>query len=171
MRSRAYVGIGSNLGDGPAQVATAVAHMAALPGTRVLRTSSLYETEPWGESPNWYVNAVAELETTLASEDLLERLLAIETTMGRRRIAGERWAPRPIDLDLLLHDSLVLERPTLTLPHPRLHERRFVLEPLAELAPDAMHPRLGQRIAALLAGVDDDKVVRRVAPPVPTGGA
>jgi 2-amino-4-hydroxy-6-hydroxymethyldihydropteridine diphosphokinase len=159
---RAYIGIGSNLGDRTAQVRTAIARLAALPGTTVAATSSLYETEPLGNASTWYVNAVAALDTDLEPAPLLAALLAIERTMGRTRVAADRYASRTIDLDLLLFDDRVLDEPGLVVPHRALHERRFVLAPLAELAPDVLHPALGRSIAALLANVPDAKRVVRL---------
>jgi 2-amino-4-hydroxy-6-hydroxymethyldihydropteridine diphosphokinase len=159
---RAYIGIGSNLGDRTAQVRTAIARLAALPGTTVAATSSLYETEPLGNASTWYVNAVAALDTDLEPAPLLAALLAIERTMGRTRVAADRYASRTIDLDLLLFDDRVLDEPGLVVPHRALHERRFVLTPLAELAPNVRHPGLGRSIAALLANVPDAKRVVRL---------
>lgn len=162
MPFRAYIGIGSNLGDRTAQVRTAIARLATLPGTTVAATSSLYETEPLGNASTWYVNAVAALDTDLEPAPLLAALLAIERTMGRTRVAADRYASRTIDLDLLLFDDRVLDEPGLVVPHRALHERRFVLAPLAELAPDVLHPALGRSIAALLANVPDAKRIVRL---------
>ena len=133
--------------------------MSELPGTRVVRASSLYESEPLGDAKTWFVNCVIELDTELAPEQLLKRLQAIEEAMGRKRVKGKRWGSRIIDLDILLFDQDVIEKRNLKIPHPELHKRRFVLLPLAELAPHVIHPQLGQSISTLLATVKDGKRV------------
>ena len=124
--------------------------------------SSLYETEPLGDAETWFVNAVVELETACEPGTLLDALLGIERAMGRERVAGRRWTSRTIDLDILLYDADVVAEPALAIPHPELHTRRFVLVPLAELAPDVVHPVLRRSIAELLATVDDPKRVTRL---------
>lgn len=151
----AYVGLGANLGDRGGSIRRAVKLLGAADGVEVLSLSTLRETEPWGpvEQPP-YLNGAVELETALGPRALLELLLDVERRLGRVRT--ERWGPRTIDLDLLLHGDGVVEEPGLTLPHPRLHERRFALEPLAELAPDAVVPGRGT-VSALLAALDEDE--------------
>ena len=142
--TRAYVGLGANLGDREATIRRAAELIGAS------RLSSLRETEPWGfEDQPRFLNAVAELETDLAARDVLGRLLAVESSLGRTR-NGPRWGPRTIDLDLLLYGSVRLEEPGLTVPHPHLHERLFVLEPLAELEPTLEVPGKGM-VSDLLA--------------------
>jgi 2-amino-4-hydroxy-6-hydroxymethyldihydropteridine diphosphokinase len=142
----AYVGLGSNLGDREAQINRA----AELLGAR--RLSTIVETEPWGyEAQPKFLNAVAELETALEPRELLDQLLDVERQLGRERI-GPRWGPRTIDLDLLVYGDLTFDEPGLTVPHPELAQRLFVLEPLAELAPSLEIPGLGT-VQALLAGL------------------
>jgi len=159
MPHRVYIGIGSNLGDRKANALEAVARVQQLPGTRVVRASSLYESEPLGDAKTWFVNSVIEIETELPSEQLLKKLKAIEEAMGRKKVKGKRWGSRIIDLDILLSDSEVIDKRTLKVPHVEMHKRRFVLLPLAELAPHVVHPKLGQTVSALLANVKDDKKV------------
>jgi 2-amino-4-hydroxy-6-hydroxymethyldihydropteridine diphosphokinase len=156
---RVYIGIGSNLGDRRANIVEAIERMSQLPGTRVVRASSLYESEPLGDAKTWFVNGVVELDTEHAPDALLKKLQAIEEAMGRKRVKGKRWGSRIMDLDILLYDQDVIEKRTLKVPHPELHKRRFVLLPLAELAPQVVHPQLGQSISTLLATVKDDKRV------------
>jgi 2-amino-4-hydroxy-6-hydroxymethyldihydropteridine diphosphokinase len=154
----AYVALGANLGNPTAAVLAAFAALANLPESRVARCSSLYRTSPVGilSQPD-FVNAVAVLETTLAPEALLDALLDIEARFGRVR--RERNGPRTLDLDLLLYDDIELDLPRLTLPHPRLHLRAFVLLPLAEVAPDLAIPRRGS-LAAWLPAVANQGIVR-----------
>jgi 2-amino-4-hydroxy-6-hydroxymethyldihydropteridine diphosphokinase len=145
----AYIGLGSNLGDREAAIRAA----AELIG--VDRLSSIVETEPWGyEDQPRFLNAVAELDTELPPRVLLELLLEVERQLGRER-TGPRYGPRTIDLDLLLYGGERIDEPGLEVPHPRLHERLFVLEPLAELAPDLQIPGSGT-VRETLAGLQSD---------------
>lgn len=157
--SLAYIGLGSNLDHPAGQIAQALAGLAALPGCRLLRQSSLYRTAPWGyaEQPA-FINAVAELETGLDPRDLLAGLLSLERAQGRER-NGPRWGPRRIDLDLLLHGGHVSSGAGLALPHPRIAERAFVLVPLAELVPDLDIAGLGT-VSELLARIDTTDCIR-----------
>lgn len=148
----AYVGIGANLGDARANVADAVARLAALPGVRLVRASSSYRTAPIDSSGDDYVNAVACLDTKLPAHALLHALRAIEQAHGRERPYHN--APRTLDLDLLLYGAETIDTPELTVPHPRMLDRAFVLAPLLEIAPDAEVPGRGpaRAFAAAVAG-------------------
>ncbi len=148
--ARAYIGIGSNLGDREAAFKVALTALANTAHITVLKVSAPLETEPVGgpEQP-YFLNAAAELQTSLSPRALLSRLLAIEEELGRVRV--EIWGPRVIDLDLLLYDDQVIDEPGLQVPHPLMHTRAFVLKPLAEIAPQAMHPALDKTAAQLLA--------------------
>lgn len=151
--STAWVGLGANLGSPSQTLVEAFGDLESLRGTRLVARSRLYRSSPWGPVPQPdYVNAVASLETHLEPMVLLEALLAIETRHGRVR-EGERWGPRMLDLDLLLYGEAVIATPKLTVPHPRMAGRAFVLLPLAELAPDLEVPGAG-RVSELLARVD-----------------
>ena len=147
----AWVGIGANLGDARANVLDAIGRLSRLPGAKLLRTSSLYRTAPIDSSGDDYVNAVAALDTELDAHALLQSLFAIEQAHGRER--PYRNVPRTLDLDLLLYgDQIISDAPTLIVPHPRMHERAFVLAPLAEVAPGLVIPGRGA-VTALLARV------------------
>jgi len=162
VRRDAYVSIGTNLGDRAAQLRRAVRGVAALPETRVVGLSPIYETDPLGPPPQGpYLNAALHVETALAPRALLDGLLAIERAAGRER--GARNAARTLDLDLLLYGDQVIDEPGLAVPHPRLAERAFVLEPLAAIAPRVRHPTLGATIVDLAGRVRDPAAVRRWA--------
>lgn len=158
----AYIALGANLGDPLATLNEALAALDAVIGVRVAARSSLYRTAPVGfdEQPD-FINAVAAVATTLAPEDLLATLLGIENDFGR--IRREKDGPRSLDLDLLLYGDRVMASPTLTLPHPRLHLRAFVLVPLAEIAPDLKLPGRGS-VAAWLPAVARQRVARLSSP-------
>lgn len=128
----------------------AIGRLRASPGVTGVLVSSFYETQPVGgpAGQGLYLNAAARVDTTLPVQDFFDLLRRIESDLGRTR--AQHWGPRTIDLDLLLFDDLVLHNPELTVPHPRLHERRFVLEPLAEIAPEVIHPLFQSSIVALL---------------------
>ena len=143
-----FIGLGSNLGDRPALLAQGLARLA-FAGFDVTRSSSLYLTEPVDAPPqDWFVNAVAAGSTSLTPEQLLAACLEVEQALGRERVIHH--GPRTLDLDILIYGDERRDGPDLTLPHPRMHERRFVLTPLCELAPDLRHPRLGVTMGELL---------------------
>ena len=151
MTTRAYVAIGANLGDARAAVAQALLNLDDLPGTRVVARSSLYRSAPFEATGPDFINAVAALDTALDAHALLDALQQLEQRAGRER--PYRNAPRTLDLDLILHGDTVLETPTLTVPHPRMNSRAFVLQPLAEIAPERVS-------SAALAAVADQQVER-----------
>jgi 2-amino-4-hydroxy-6-hydroxymethyldihydropteridine diphosphokinase len=139
--ARAFIGLGSNLGDREATLREALRRLDAVEGIAVVAVSSFRETDPVGkvDQPR-FVNAAAKLETSLAPRELLDRLLEAERALGRDRTKEERWGPRTLDLDLLLYEDVTIDEPGLEVPHPRLAERAFVLEPLLELDPDLRLP-------------------------------
>jgi len=150
-RSPAYIALGSNRGDRDAHLAFAFGAIGALPGTALTARSIVFETEAVGPGEqDAYLNAVAAVETELPPRALLEALLEIERARGRERAREERWGPRTLDLDLLFYGDLVLALPGLIVPHPRLHEREFVLRPLETIAPDLRHPVSGLTVSQLL---------------------
>jgi len=156
MAEKAFIGLGANIGDPGRQLRNALAALDGIPGTRLMRASSLWRTAPVGYAaqPD-FVNAVAEVETAQAPRALLEALLAIEKRFGRERSFAN--APRTLDLDLLLYGDRVLSEQGLELPHPRMHERAFVLAPLVEIAPEVEIPGKG-RADALLARCRDQRI-------------
>lgn len=151
---RVWVGLGGNVGDVPAALRSALAALSAAPGVTLAGCSRLYSSPPWGVTDQpAFVNAVAELTSALEPLALLDLLHAVERAHGRRREAETRWGPRTLDLDLLAVDDVVLDHPRLSLPHPRIAERAFVLVPWAELAPTFEVPRAG-RVDELCVALD-----------------
>lgn len=156
-----YLGLGTNLGDRPANLKTALAGLP--PVVRVLASSPVYETPPWGYlNQPAFLNLVARAETELAPQQLLVYLKGLEVQLGRK--PSVRNGPRLIDIDILFYDNLVLSTPTLVIPHPRIPERAFVLVPLCDLAPELRHPVLGKTVRELAGGVDCSGIAR-YAPP------
>jgi 2-amino-4-hydroxy-6-hydroxymethyldihydropteridine diphosphokinase len=157
----AYVGLGSNIGDKAGNILRALDILSQSDGIKITKVSSFYETEPIGyEDQDWFINAVAQIETIFSPEELLIAFKKVEQIMGRKNTI--RWGPREIDLDLLMYDQLCFESPGLVIPHPRLHERAFVLVPLVEIAPDLFHPIQKKTIAELLAELQSQKTVRQI---------
>ncbi len=150
----AAIGLGSNVGDRASHLHAAIAAMRAWPGTRVVAVSAVHETDPVGPVPQErYLNAAAVIETSMTPAALLEALHAVEASRGRRREAEQRWGPRTLDLDLLLYGGESVDLGGLVVPHPRMHERSFVLDPLSEIAPDWVVPGQAGRTVATLAAV------------------
>lgn len=155
MPATAYIALGANLGDRRANIESALEKLRQTPNLTLQKISTLIENAAMGgpaDSPP-FLNGAAEIQTTLSAAQLLTRLLEIEKEIGRVR--REKWGPRLIDLDLLLYDNQIISEPNLTLPHPLLHVRRFVLEPLAQIAPELVHPVLHKTIRALLGQLSD----------------
>jgi 2-amino-4-hydroxy-6-hydroxymethyldihydropteridine diphosphokinase len=151
-----YLSLGSNVGDRETRLREAVAGLEAA-DVHVLRRSPVYETEPQDvKDQGWFLNAVVEAETELLPVQLLERTQRIERELGRRRL--KRGGPRSIDIDILLYGHAVIHTPQLEIPHPRLSSRRFVLEPLAQLAPDLCHPVTGRTVREMLAELHGQQV-------------
>jgi 2-amino-4-hydroxy-6-hydroxymethyldihydropteridine diphosphokinase len=153
-----YIGLGSNVGDREGQLCRAVDSLRRIDAVAVLRCSSLYDSAPIGPPQRRFLNAVVEIDAGLAPQRLFSILKQIERDLGR--VEAKRWAPRPIDLDVLLWVGRLIADPNLQVPHLELHQRRFVLEPLCELAPDLRHPVLHQSVAQLLARLSAQDVVR-----------
>lgn len=153
-----YIGIGSNVGDRRENFLEALSRVAKLPDTKITKESSLYESEPLGDSKQWYVNGAIEIETKFKPDMLLKKFKNIERAMGRKKVK-KRWGSRIIDLDILLYDALIMKKKNLKIPHPEMHSRKFVLVPLSEIAPQVIHPELGVSISELLVNVKDDKKV------------
>ena len=166
MGTKAYLALGSNLGDRLEHLGEAVRLLEGTDGVDVVRSSRIYETDPVGPPQSAYLNAVIEVETTRSPRELLQACRAVEDAIGRVR--AERWGPRTIDVDVLTFDERTVDEPDLQIPHPRMHERGFVLVPLGELDDDPMLPG-GRRISSLRIPPDAVFGVRLFAPPLPVG--
>jgi 2-amino-4-hydroxy-6-hydroxymethyldihydropteridine diphosphokinase len=159
MPSRVYLSLGSNVGDCASQLLSALARLETT--GRVVAVSSFYETEPVEFTPQpWFLNCAVELESSQTPEQLMDSILLIEQEMGRRRL--QKKGPRTIDIDILLFDDAVVNSSELTIPHPALHQRRFVLKPLAEIAPDVLHPVLKKAVRELLEALPEGQAVRKL---------
>lgn len=160
--NKIYIGIGSNLGDKRENISRAVLGVEALVG-ELFCVSSLYETEPWGfDAEEYFLNMVIGVETVLEPKPLLSVLMGIEESLGRERDRSNQYRSRPIDLDILLYNNLVFSDNKLTIPHPRIAERRFVLLPLAEVCGNLFHPVSGKSIEELLEGCSDNCGVKKL---------
>lgn len=164
MENLVYVGIGSNLGDPIIQCQKGIDDICTLPNVKVTIISSLYKTSPvdFSHPTDWFINGVIELSTQYTPEELLKILLAIEVNFGRVRNPGTKNEPRPLDLDILFFGQQILNTPLLTIPHPRLHERRFVLEPLKEIAPNVIHPLFKKIVCGLYEDLKDSHLVQKL---------
>jgi len=158
MSAIVYLSLGANLGDRESQLRSAISRLEA--GGRIVAVSSFYETEPVEfVEQGWFLNCVVAMETGQTPQQLMTALLAIEREMGRQRT--KKKGPRTIDIDILLFGDTILDAPGLTIPHPAMHRRRFVLEPLVEIAPEARHPVLNQTVRELLQALPAGQAVRK----------
>lgn len=164
----AYIGIGSNMGNSLQLCKKSVENLSRIDGVKLERVSSFYKTEPVMDSEehrqsltdqDWFINAVAEIRTILSPREVLKALQSIEQDMGRTR--EFKGAPRTIDLDLLLYDQEIIKEADLIIPHPQMHKRRFVLDPMCEIASYVIHPAYGVSMRGLKDRLDDQKVVKR----------
>ncbi len=153
-----FVGVGSNMDDPAEQSLKALERVSGTDGVKLLRRASLYRTEPIGSpDQDWFINTIVEIRTVLTARELLMALQDIENSMGR--IRNEKWGPRTIDLDILLYGQEVIQEKDLCIPHPELHKRRFILEPLCEIAPYVIHPAFGVSVRGLMDRLEDKSIV------------
>lgn len=159
--TRVYLGLGSNLGARISILSEALERLISLPESQVIGLSEFYESQAWGKTdqPD-FINVCCELETNLSAQDLLTYCQQIEQDLGRER--NERWGPRTIDIDILFYGDDIIETDNLTIPHPYLAERAFVLQPLSDIAPNVIHPILKKSVSALLNEVDTSTLVHLI---------
>lgn len=156
-----YLSLGSNIGDRVGYVQQATSLLGACENINIVSTSSFYETEPWGmESENWFVNAVIQITTTLEPEQLLAECQRIENQLGRKRTdKNVEYSDRTIDIDIIFYDNIIINTPTLTIPHKHFHRRVFMLIPMLEIAPDFVHPFFGKTVENLYEAIDEPEMV------------
>lgn len=158
---------GANQGDRTANLTEAKNQLSAIEGVKIVTQSSLYETEPVGVKPQYqhmkFINSVLILSVSIPVEDLHKHCLRIEENIGRNRTQGDRYAPRPVDIDVLYAGGMVSDKPGLTLPHPQCRNRRFVLEPLAEVRPDLVLPTTGKTVSELVSELPDEEQVEKLS--------
>ena len=159
--ARVFLSLGSNMGDRSANISQAVSLLSISPKIKIVKTSSFYETEPWGnKKQDWFVNAAVAMDCELSPQDLLTYCQNIEFQLGRIRKEGEKWGQRAIDIDILMYDDLIYsDSKTLTIPHPLMHERAFVLVPMLEVKADLVHPVFKKTISELYDDLDDPEDV------------
>ena len=154
--SIAYLCLGSNAKDSFKLIEQALSFLDLSEGIKIIRSSSLYETEPWGvKDQNWFLNMVAEIKTNLSPQDLLVKCNQVESALGRNREKERHWGERPIDIDIIFYDSVVMNSELLTIPHKYMHKRAFVLVPLLEIIPDFNHPVFNKTVSQLYDDLED----------------
>lgn len=154
--SIAYLCLGSNSGNRLQFIEQAISLLNLAENIKIIRSTALYETEPWGvKNQNWFLNIIVEIKTDLSPQDLLLKCMSIEKTLGRNRDKEQRWGERTIDIDIIFYNKDVVNTDMLTIPHPRMHQRAFVLVPLLELIPDFIHPVLNKTISDLYDELDN----------------
>ena len=148
--ARVFISLGSNVGDRLANIQQAVSLLSMTDKIKIVKSSSFYETEPWGnKNQNWFVNATVALDTELSPVELLKLCQSVEMQLGRNRVNQEKWSERTIDIDILMYDNLIMSNDILSIPHPYMHKRAFVLVPMLEVKSDLVHPVFKKTISEL----------------------